>query len=147
MLNFNLASTDEICQELGSRIKAARVQQGLHQEDVAARTGISRGTLVTLENKGQGAIATLIQVLKVLGLDHELQDLFKVQVLSIAEMERLANSHRVRAPRRKVKSAAPPGAEAVATSAPPSEPSSPTDTVESDDDPVLSVQMTGEPLT
>lgn len=99
-LEFGLATADEICKELGARLKAVRLSKGLRQEEVTARAGISRRTLVTLEGSGHCTLPTLVRVVYVLGLEGELQDLFKLRVRSIAEMQAMEESKRQRAPRR-----------------------------------------------
>lgn len=99
MLDFGFATTAEICAELGRRLQAARLAQGLQQVEVAARAGISRATLSGLENTGQSTLATLVQVAQVLGLEAQLQPLFVQPVQSIAQMQ-AAQQTRQRAPRR-----------------------------------------------
>ena len=102
ILDFGLASSDEICQALGQRLKAARLARGLLQSELALRAGVSRGTVVTLESTGQTTLASLVRVVHVLGLENQLQSLFMPEPpRSIAEMERRASAPRQRATRKR----------------------------------------------
>lgn len=101
MLDFGFATADEICVELGNRLKAARLAQGVLQAELAARAGVSRGTVNTLESTGQSTLASLVRVVQALDLVDELQDLFKLKTQSISDMERKAQSERKRASRKR----------------------------------------------
>jgi transcriptional regulator with XRE-family HTH domain len=102
ILDFGLASSDEICQTLGQRLKAVRLARGWTQSELARRAGLSRGTVVTLEGQGQTTLASLVRVVQVLGLEGELQPLFvPPPPRSIAELERRASTPRQRAPRQR----------------------------------------------
>ena len=102
ILDFGLASSDEICQTLGQRLKTLRLARGWTQSELARRTGLSRGTVVTLEGQGQTTLASLVRVAQVLGLEGELQSLFvPPPPHSIAELERRASTPRQRAPRQR----------------------------------------------
>ena len=101
ILDFTFATDLEIGRTLGSRLKQNRLIKGMQQDEVALRAGIARATLQKLENQGAGTLITLIQVVRVLGLEAELQTLFEPQEpQSIAEMEAQAVRRRVRAPNR-----------------------------------------------
>lgn len=86
---------------MGRRLKAARLSQGMLQAELAARAGISRGTVTTLENAGQGSLASLVRVAQTLGLEGDLQLLFVLQARSIAQLERNAARNRQRASRKR----------------------------------------------
>lgn len=101
MLDFVFATADEICAELGSRLKAARLVQGMQQVELAARAGVSRGTVSTLESSGQSTLASIVRVAQALNLVDELQDLFKLQIRTIAEMERSEQGKRKRVSRKR----------------------------------------------
>lgn len=51
--NFLLATPAEIAAELGRRLQAARLGQGLQQADLARMAGVSRGAISSLENRGK----------------------------------------------------------------------------------------------
>lgn len=102
ILDFGLASSDEICQALGQRLKAVRLTRGWTQSELARRAGVSRGTIVTLEGHGQTTLASLVRVVQVLGLEGEMQSLFvQPPPRSIAELELRASAPRQRAPRQR----------------------------------------------
>ena len=100
MLNFAFSTSDEITAELGLRLKAVRLSQSLTQADLAERAGKSVGTVKSLERTGQSSVASLVRVVKALGLTDQLQSLFVLKVQSIAEMEQAQLAQRQRAPRK-----------------------------------------------
>ena len=99
MLDFGFASHQEICAELGARLKAQRLAQLLKQADLAARAGVSTGTIKNLEATGQTSLESLVRVALALGLTDQLESLFRLQTKSIAQMEHAEQSRRLRAPR------------------------------------------------
>ena len=107
MLNLILATAEELCQQLGQRLRARRMQRLLTQDELAARAGIAVGTVRKLESSGQSSMDSVMRVVLVLGLADELQGLFVPQVLSIAQMESAESAQlvhgaqRQRAPRRQ----------------------------------------------
>ncbi len=100
-LDFTFASHAEILNELGGRLRAQRLAQGLPQAELAAMAGVSLGTIKSLERSGATSLATLIRVVQALGLIDHLQPLFELPRQSIAAMEKAQQAQRVRAPRRK----------------------------------------------
>lgn len=102
MLDFKLASASEVCEHLGQRLRAQRLAQLLTQADLAARAGVSTGTVRTLENTGLVSADSLVRVALTLGLANTLQPLFELPQLSIAQMERAQLAQRQRAPRRRL---------------------------------------------
>ncbi len=103
MLDIGFSTYDEICRELGARLKAQRLAQMLTQEELAARAGVSIGTVKNIENKGQSSIESVVRLGLALGLADHFQELFNLQVKSIAQMDQVEQSKRIRAPRRIVK--------------------------------------------
>lgn len=101
MLEFGLASRNEVALELGSRLKSQRLLQLLSREELAARAGVSRGTVRNLELKGQASLDSLLRIVFSLGLATQLQPLFKLQIVSIADLERASRVTRLRAPKRR----------------------------------------------
>ncbi len=98
---FDLASNNEILHELGARLRAQRLAQGLPQAELAAMAGVSLGTIKSLERGGSTSLETFIRVVQALGLTDHLQPLFALPRQSIAQMERTQRAQRMRAPRRK----------------------------------------------
>ena len=102
MLDFNFASYQEICTELGLRLKRQRLAQSLTQQDLAGRASVALGTVKNLESKGVSSMESLIRVVMALGLLDELASLFVLQAThSIAQMERAQLAERKRAPGRR----------------------------------------------
>ncbi|MTW21478.1 helix-turn-helix domain-containing protein [Allochromatium palmeri] len=100
---FNFAVPTEIQQTLGSRLRTQRLAQALSQRDLAQMAGLSLGAVRKLEQDGQSSLETLIRVVQALGLVEELEGLFVLKRLSIAQMEQAeVAGQRRRAPRRKV---------------------------------------------
>jgi transcriptional regulator with XRE-family HTH domain len=83
-------------------MRAQRLAQGLPQRELAQMAGLSLGALRKLESSGQCSLETLVRAVQALGLAGELEDLFALKRLSIAQMEQaeVANQ-RQRAPRRR----------------------------------------------
>ncbi|MFT5697859.1 MAG: transcriptional regulator with XRE-family HTH domain [Desulforhopalus sp.] len=103
MLDIGFSTCEEVCKELGARLKAQRLVQMLTQEELAARAGLSIGTVKNIENKGQSSIESVVRLALALGLADHFQELFNVQVKSIAQMDQVEQSKRIRAPRRVIK--------------------------------------------
>lgn len=100
MLDLGFATPEEIRHELGVRLKAQRLAQRLAQDELAARAGVSIGTVKNLENHGQASLESVLRIALALGLADHFQALFALQVQSIAQMEQTEKSKRIRAPRR-----------------------------------------------
>jgi transcriptional regulator with XRE-family HTH domain len=67
-------SVNEIVSQLGERLKQARLNADLTQQDIAAITGLSRKVIIRAE-KGKAQLETIVAILMALGLDKQL-DLF-----------------------------------------------------------------------
>jgi len=101
ILDFAFATHQEICAELGQRLKRQRLVQALTQKDLAERAGVALGTVKNLEGKGVSSLESLIRIVMALGLLDELASLFTLQATqSIAQMERAQLAERKRAPSR-----------------------------------------------
>lgn len=72
MKHMPIQSPDEIAENLGQRIRAARLSTNVSQAAVADKAGISRRALVQLEGGRGSTVYTLICVLKALGLEQQL---------------------------------------------------------------------------
>ena len=98
--DVHLATADELCRELGARLRAQRLSRLLTQQDLAGRAAVSVGALKKLEKDGQANMLTVMRVVVALGLAGELETLFALQAqASIADMERAERAQRRRAPR------------------------------------------------
>src|ERR1700744_5362739 len=56
-------------EQLGSRLRALRLNRNESQEALALRAGVGKATLQRLEEGRSGTIVTLLRVLRALGLD------------------------------------------------------------------------------
>jgi transcriptional regulator with XRE-family HTH domain len=85
-------------EELGARIRAARLRRRMTQATLAARADVSLPTIRKLE-KGDPttSVATMVRALHVLGLEKDLDLLAADDVLG----RKLQDIHQVGAPRRK----------------------------------------------
>jgi len=97
--------TDEtVVGEIGARIRVLRLAEGIAQESLAERAGISVGTLHNLESGRSVQLSSLLRVLRVIGNFAAINDLIpeaKPGPLLQLEMSRLAaKGTRQRAPRR-----------------------------------------------
>jgi transcriptional regulator with XRE-family HTH domain len=99
-MHFDLASADEIAQEIGERIRAHRLALNLSQIELAARAGISPRTLRNIETNGQGMFDSIIRVAIALGIAGQMSALFELRPRSIKAME-AASAKRQRASRSK----------------------------------------------
>ena len=100
MLDINLASAQEVCEQIGRRLRAQRLAALLSQAELAARAGVSTGTVRTLEASGLISTDSLVRLVLALGLASNLQHLFELPLQSVAQMERADRVQRQRAPRR-----------------------------------------------
>jgi transcriptional regulator with XRE-family HTH domain len=105
MLDFGFASEQEIRLELGRRLRAQRLAQGLSQVELAQRAGIGVNTLKLLEGRGKCTFENFIRTVLGLGLADELQSLLMLKINSIAQMERAEQAKRMRAPRARRRAA------------------------------------------
>lgn len=100
-MSLTLASTNEILQMLGKRVRNQRLAQELPQQELAQMAGLSLGAVRKLETTGQSSLDTLVRVIQALGLTGELEDLLVLKRASIADMEQAEMAQRrQRAPRR-----------------------------------------------
>ena len=100
-MDVYLATSEELCRELGNRLRTKRLSLPLSQQELALRAGISVGALKKLEKDGQANMLTVVRAVVALGLAGELEGLFSMRAqASIADMELAERAKRRRAPRR-----------------------------------------------
>jgi transcriptional regulator with XRE-family HTH domain len=106
MRTFNLLSADDICSELGGRIKRLRLVQNLSQQQLADMTQSSLSSVRRLEAYGQGSLEFIVRVGQALQVVDQLENLFEQSIQTIAQAEReqtLALRQRARVPRAAMK--------------------------------------------
>ena len=87
MLDFTFSTYHEVCKELGNRLRIRRMGLNLTQAEVAARAGVSKGTVSNIEKQGQGTLESLVRVLQAMGMIKELQPLFHSKPTSIEQLK------------------------------------------------------------
>jgi transcriptional regulator with XRE-family HTH domain len=103
-VDLRLASTSEVVEALGKRLREQRLSKVMTQAELSGRAGVALGAVKKLESSGKVTVETLVLVARALGLIDELRDLFSIRVqTSIADMERgeLAKRQRARKPSDK----------------------------------------------
>lgn len=100
ILDFKLASYGEIEVVLGVRLKHQRILKHLKQSELAEMTGLSLGSIKTIENRGSASFESLIKVAIALDLQEEFKNLFEPKVQSIEQLEKLENLLQTKIPRR-----------------------------------------------
>jgi transcriptional regulator with XRE-family HTH domain len=88
-LDFNLMTSAEVCNALGSRLRLQRLSKKIKQQELADRAGVAVGTVQNLESKGQSSLETLVRIIIALDLISELSELFNLKVTSIAQFEKM----------------------------------------------------------
>ena len=96
-------STDELESKLGEQVRAVRLRRNLSQADLAAAAGVALGSLRNLESGSGATVATLVRVIRCLGLSDWLASLQPEVTISPMQMLK-AKRPRQRA-RRKQKDA------------------------------------------
>lgn len=99
ILQFELASPDEIAREFGNRIRAHRLAENLQQRELASRAGVSERALRNFERSGHGSFDLFLRVAMALGLVESMSNLFELKPKSIKAMEQ-ASQRRQRASRK-----------------------------------------------
>ncbi|HEY8272192.1 MAG TPA: helix-turn-helix transcriptional regulator [Pseudobdellovibrionaceae bacterium] len=88
-MDFKLSTAQEICYELGQRLKTQRLAKNVKQQELAEQAGISVGTVKNLESKGQASLENWIRIIIALDLTQDLEALFTLKIRSISEMEKM----------------------------------------------------------
>jgi len=83
-------------EEIGERLKQARLNRDLTQADVAARAGVARKTVLNAE-KGKAQLDTLIAILIALDLAEQLDLFIPEQDISPLQLAKLQGKKRQRA--------------------------------------------------
>jgi transcriptional regulator with XRE-family HTH domain len=96
---LNLYTETELLAELGNRLRDQRLRRNLLQKTLAEKAGISVSALKKLEGQGSGSLENFMKVVYALRLEKELQPLFALRPLTIAQMEAMQEPTRQRARR------------------------------------------------
>lgn len=85
-----------LAEQLGERLKQARLNQNITQEQMAKRIGVNRRTVIHAE-QGQVTLVNFIAALQVLGLTGQLPLLLPEQPVSPIQLAKLRSAERKRA--------------------------------------------------
>lgn len=75
-LSLALSSPREVAMELAARVRERRLEANLTLEGLAARAGVSLGTLKLYERSGRASIEFVIAIAFALEAEKEFEDLF-----------------------------------------------------------------------
>lgn len=87
-----------IAEELGSRLKQARLRANLTQSEIASRSGLSRKTILNAE-KGKVQLENLIAILLAMNMVEQLNMFLPFQEISPIQIAKLKGKQRQRASR------------------------------------------------
>lgn len=105
-MRFEGMSPRAMSEELGMRLKRARLNSNLTQVEVAHKSGVSRKTVVNAE-KGQVSLENLVAILSALNLAKQLDNFLPEQDVSPVQLMKLRRNKRQRASgKRAVKKSA-----------------------------------------
>jgi putative transcriptional regulator len=89
-----------IAEELGNRLKQARLNADLTQAEVASRTGLNRRTILNAE-KGKVQLNNLVAILVSMDMADQLNMFLPVQEISPIQLAKLKGQERQRASKSK----------------------------------------------
>jgi transcriptional regulator with XRE-family HTH domain len=72
----NTSTGDEIAAEIGTRLRAKRMERNLTIEDLAKRAGVGRNQVVTIETGRDVRVSTLVKVMRALSIVSNLEAAF-----------------------------------------------------------------------
>ncbi len=97
---FDKMSPTAIAEQLGDRLKQARLNADLTQSELASRTGLNRKTIINAE-KGNVQLKNLISILVSLNMADHLDLFLPMQEISPLQLAKLKGKKRQRASRSK----------------------------------------------
>jgi putative transcriptional regulator len=100
IMDYGTMSNAAIQKELGQRLQSERLNRNLTQIELAAKSGISRRTLIGAETGAGPTMDTLISILRGLGLLARLHHLLPETEISPVQLAKLKGARRQRASRK-----------------------------------------------
>ncbi len=100
IMKLDNMSTSAIAEELGSRLKQARLNADLTQAEVASRAGLNRKTILNAE-KGKVQLENLVAILVSMDMVGQLNIFLPEQEISPIQLAKLKGQERQRASRTK----------------------------------------------
>lgn len=95
-MNTNLKSPAAIAEDLGNRLKQARLNADMTQVEVAEHAGVSRKAVLNAE-KGKGQLEVFVAIMSALNLTTQLDNFLPVQDISPIQLAKLQGRKRQRA--------------------------------------------------
>jgi len=99
-MNFKNMSPVAIAEELGNRLKKARLNIDFTQAEVASRAGLNRRTILNAE-KGKVQLENLVAILVSMDMADQLNMFLPVQEISPLQLAKLKGQERQRASKSK----------------------------------------------
>ena len=99
-MTFENMSPVAIAEELGHRLKQARLNADLTQAEVASRAGLNRRTVLNAE-KGKVKLENLVAILVAIDMVDQLNIFLPVQEISPLQLAKLRGRERQRASRSR----------------------------------------------
>ena len=96
-IDFSESPTGAIETEIGQRLEALRLARNVSQAELANEAGVSRGTVARVEGGGGASLATLIRLLRALGIAERLAMLLPEANVQPIDRVRLKGKQRQRA--------------------------------------------------
>ncbi|MND11809.1 Helix-turn-helix domain protein [compost metagenome] len=93
---MNTMSPAAMAAELGGRLKQARLNQNITQDQLAEYVGITRKTVMNAE-KGQATLEAFVAIMAGLKLTSDLELFLPAQLISPIQLAKLHGKRRVRA--------------------------------------------------
>lgn len=100
-MSEHINSPAAIAEELGERLKQARLNADMTQTKVAAFAGVSRKVVLNAE-KGKVQLEALVAIMAVLHLTYHLDSFLPTQVISPIQLAKLQGKKRLRASGQKI---------------------------------------------
>ena len=101
-MNLENMSPIAITEELGHRLKRARLNVDLTQTELASRTGLNRKTILNAE-KGKAQLENFVAILVSLGMTEQLNMFLPVPEISPLQLAKLKGQERQRASKARNK--------------------------------------------
>lgn len=95
-MDLSLMKASLVAEELGSRLKQARLNKNLTQQEIAEHIGVARKTIVEAE-KGNARLETFIAIMQILSLVDQLDAFLPPQEISPIQLAKLRGKQRERA--------------------------------------------------